>query len=221
MTNYCTIDDVNGELRTTLTSSTLPTSTLATSWIFDASSEIDLISDNLYSSNIVSSTYLDYDGSGILRTPNSNLLSVDLLKYNGNAIGYTPNWYTLEEGYDKNFLLYSDEGELEFISGINSTNKIMPLSGNKKFCISYTHGSTNYPNYIKRLCTLMVTKRTIISLINSQANSEGGAIQVGTISISDPSMFSVNYVKSLDNEIKDLQSKIGLDLKVTRNTRMY
>jgi len=221
MTDYCTIADVNAILRTTLSSSTIPTSTVVSSWISDASSEIDLISDNLYSSTVVSSTYLDYDGEGILRLPHSNLLSIEELKYNYNTTGYSPSWYTLEEGFDKNYLLYSDEGELEFISGVNSTNKVLPLRGNKKFCVSYTYGSTNYPRYISRLCALMVAKNTILSLINSQANSEGGSIQVGTISISDPTMFSVNYIKSIDNEIKDLQSKIGLDFKTIRYTRNY
>lgn len=223
MSSYTTLEKVQAELKLVeeFSPDTNPTDDTVTGWIAEASSYIDSLTENMYTRNTVTSTYLDYDGEGILRLPHNDIYTINSLKYNINPTGLVQSWITLEEGTDKNFILYNDFGEVKFVSGINSTNKLLPVSGDKKFCVSYIHGTNTIPGYISTLATLLVVKRIIMSSISSQSNSEGGAIRVGTISISDPSTFSVNYIKGLSEEIDYLENKIGLGFKVRRVTRMY
>jgi hypothetical protein len=127
----------------------------------------------------------------------------------------------LEGGFGKNYLLYEDVGEVEFINGNNATNIVVPRSGKKRLRASYVYGYAVVPLEIQRLTTLLVAKRVIMSLASSQSNTEGGSIQVGTIRVSDPSNFSVNYLKSLNQEVSDLFGSIGQGLKVFRYDRVY
>lgn len=221
--SYTTVPYIEAELRLTssLSSSTIPTSTTVSRWITEASEEVDMLTNNVYSSTTATSVYVDYDGSGILLLPYTAIQSLTL-KYNKNDYtAQSTDWVTLEEGTGKNYLLYSDSGEVVFINGNYATNKLVPCSGAKRFCITTTYGESAVPLSIQHLTTLMVSKRMLLSMINSQANSEGGTIQVGTISISDPSMFSQGYITKLSDEIDRLKADIGVGLIVYRPMRFY
>lgn len=220
---YTTATLVEAEIRAAnvFSSSTTPTLSQVNTWIDEASREIDSMTGQVFASTAISSTYVDYDGSGILRLGHAPILSMTELLYNVNSVTAASSMVALEEGYGKNYLLYGDEGELEFINGNNATNKYVPQKGKKKFVASYSYGYATVPATVQHLATLMVAKRVILSLINSQANTEGGAISVGTIRIEDPSVFSTNYIKTLSSEIDILREQIKAKFKVFRQVRVY
>jgi len=223
MVMYTTIVDVENEIRAEFAfdNDTIPSSQAVTEWIGQASSEVDLRTDNMYSSTLSSSVYLDSDGSGVLLLPTNPIISISELRYNKSPMGVTPEWVTLVNGDTFDYYYYSDTGAIHFINGDDSTNNLIPGRGSRKFCVTYTSGYKTVPSYIKRLVTLMVAKRVILSLVSSQANVEGGSIQVGTIKVSDPSNFSLSTIKGIDAEVKDLFSNLGLDFKVFKISKVY
>lgn len=222
-TLYSTPELVQVELRATEAFSTNTSPTLATinTWIEEESRYVDYLSNNIFSATAVSSTYVDYDGSGILRFPHAPLASITSVRYNNGTENSAVSWITLEEGYDKDYLSYLDEGEIEFVSGANSANDVTPISGSKKFCLSYYYGVSTVPLTVRKLVTLLVAKRTILSLATSQANTEGGSVTVGTISVTDPSNFSTTQIKNMNLEIADLTKSLGNNNVTYRITRSY
>jgi hypothetical protein len=221
--SYCTTDMVEAELRleTEFDVDTYPSLESVERWITEESKIVELKCGSVFGSTLASSSVFDYDGESIFRLPYSPLISVSKVEYNENDVSDSPSWIELEEGYGKNYLVYLDEGEIEFISGISATNKITPRSGKKRLRITFTYGNVSTPLEIQRLVTLLVSKRVIMSLASSQSNTEGGSIQVGTIRVSDPSNYSVNYLKSMNDEVKDLLASIGQGFKVYRPMRVY
>lgn len=221
--SYTTAALVQYEVRASaaFSSSTTPSLETVNNWIDEESALLESMTDEVFSSVAATNILIDYDGCGILRVPIIPLISVQTLQYNENSHNEAASWVTLQEGNGYNYSVYADEGELEFISGTLATNKITPRAGKKRFKLSYTYGYSPVPSEIQRLVTLMVAKRVINSLISSQANSEGGDIQVGTIRVSDPSSFSVNYIKSLNNEIETSLANIGRKFKTFRLNRVY
>ena len=221
---YTTLALVQAELQgSEITASTTPSSSQVTTWIEEASAEIEIMTGEVFTSTTVSSEYLDYNSiDRILRIPKLPLISVTSVEYNKeNNVASSADWVTLEEGQGKNYLVYKDEGEIEFISGNSATNKLLPKSGNKRIRVSYVYGHNSTPLEIQRLATLMVAYRTISSLVNSQANTEGGSVTVGPITVQDPTNFSVNYVKNLQSQIQDLKNNIGHGFKTFRSGRVY
>jgi hypothetical protein len=203
---YTTASYVEAELRAdaVFSSSTTPTLAQVTTWIQEASREIELRGGDVYSSVLVSSAVYDYDGNGIFRFPKKPVLSspAPVLIYNGDAIDSSKYYF------------YPDEGEVEF-SGT------YPTSGKQNIIATYGYGYTSTPLEIQRLATLMVAKRCISTMANSQSNTEGGSVQVGTISVSDPSSYSLTYIKNLNQEINDLFSQLGNDVSTYVITRNY
>jgi hypothetical protein len=210
-TYYTTPALVQAELRTStaFSSITIPSIDAVNNWIEEESRYIDTLTNSVYSSNTASSILVDYDGEGRLRFPHAPLISITKIEYREIDNTFT----TLVEGFDEDFLSYLDLGEVEFISNYSP--------GNKKFRLTYNYGTTTVPLDIQKLATLLVTKRTLLTLANSQANTEGGSIQIGTIQITDPTSYNVNYINNLSNEIKDYVANIGRGFKVYRPTRVY
>jgi hypothetical protein len=67
----------------------------------------------------------------------------------------------------------------------------------------------------------MTAKRTLMSLAGSQANTEGGSIQIGTIQITDPTSYGINYIRSMDDEIKNSLKNLSYKFRTYRPTRVY
>lgn len=223
MATYTTASLVEADIRASeaFSSSTLPTLAQVNEWIDEESRTVELITGQIFSSVLTESVYLDYDGGDVLRLPYNNVQLLTLRYNNASSPKVTPSWITLEEGFGYNYLLYGAEGEVEFIHGNNATNILTPLEGSKRFCVDITHGYTTTPLEAQRLTTALVSKRVILTIINSQANSEGGDVSVGALSISDPSMFSINQIKNLNNEIKELKDNLRVGFNVFRHTRVY
>ncbi len=224
MNMYTTLENVQAEIRAenAFDNNTLPSSQDVERYIEEASKVIDLRTGMTFGSTVVSSEYFDYNNADeIFRFPKKPIISIQSIEYNQNGSGMEPSWITLESGYDKNYLLYNEEGEVQFIYGVNATNKVTPQSGYKRLRISYTHGYTVIPSEIQMLCTLLVAKRVIQTLVTSQGNTEGGEVQVGVIRVSDPSNFSISTLKNMNEEIEKLYSDIGQKYKTFTFTRYY
>ncbi len=223
MSSYTTATYVEQEIRatTSFSSSTTPTLTTVQRWIEEESAIIDSKTNSVFSINVASSVLFDYDGKSVFRLPQSPVYVITSLEYNQNAMGMVEDWVTLEEGSDKNYIVYKDEGEIKFISGVNATTKVSPKQGNQRLRMTYQYGETSTPATIQRIATLNTAKRVIMSLLNTQANTQGGNIQVGTISVTDPSNYGASWFSSIKTEINDIYDSIGQELKVFRLTRRY
>jgi len=211
---YTYVDLISSELNgLEIGTTTIPSINTVNIWIEDAESEIELRTGKVWGSTTATSTYLDYDGSGFLKLPYSPVISITSLQYESNGLGAdSVALSTITEGSTEDFIKYVMDGEIEFIASVPK--------GYQNICISYTYGYANTPAYITRLATLLVAKRCINATINASAQGEGGSVTVGNISITDPSTFSVNYIRDMNNEIQDIYSRIG-QTKVYRNTRVY
>lgn len=214
---YSTIANIEAELKLatgTFTATSLPTSDDVTSWITEADSFIDLKTGNLYSSELVSSQILDWEGNDdIVRLP--KFISVTEFRYNDQNAGETPSWTTKTE--DTDFYTYPSNGEIEIIP-----TKFSPLTGKKRFMITYTKGYSSVPEYIKTASKKLAANRVVSATVNNQAAEQsGGSVQVGTIKIEDPTAFSVSAYKNREAEVRDILDKYIGSLKVYRIDRAY
>ena len=202
---YTYVDLVSAELNDLeIGSSTTPSINTVNMWIEDATADINLRTGKVWESTVATSVYLDYDGSGFLKFPENPLLTVTELKYEVNGLGAdSVSWSTLTEGRTGNFITYVLDGEIEFFGDY------IPPKGYQNICVSYTYGYATTPAYITRLATLLVASRVIKATINASAQGEGGSVTVGNISITDPSNFSVGYIKDMKSEIDDIYKRIG------------
>jgi len=218
MTSYTTVTEISNELNGyTLNSTTVPSSTTVSGWIEEASKEIDLRTNTIWSSATVSSEYYDYDGSGMLRLDKSPTISMtEVLAESSGIDASSATWYELEEGRirTKDFIFYPEEGELLF----HGTQK--PIAGRQNICLTYVWGQTSTPVDIKRLATLITAKRTIQTIVGGSATNEGGSVSVGTISVSDPSEFGNRRLERMGTEIDRLFRVVG-DMKTYRLNRVY
>jgi hypothetical protein len=223
MADYTTLALVEAELRSDpFGASTTPSISQVSTWISEASAEIDATTGELFSTTLVSSQYVDYDGTGIIQTPSFPIVSVSEVRYNRNSYtNSTEDWLTLTVGRGEHYLVYEDYGEIEFIGGNSNATPITPKAGKKNICLTYYAGRTTTPLQVQRWATLKVAKRAISTLVNSQSNTEGGEVTVGPITVKDPSSFSLGQVRSMDNELKEIQASIGQDFKTFRIDRRY
>lgn len=196
---YCTVQDVADELRTSsFTPTTTPSDETIVRWIAQATDEIDNRTGTVWEPRKATSVKLDYDGTGVVFTPHKPIISIDALKVQEYDLGYsTQSTTTLTEGRNEDFIVYYDEGEIHFIN-----SDTYPSAGKQRIELDYTYGYENVPEVVRKLCVWIVSKRVIMSLLNSQTNEEGGSVTVGNISISDPSIFSINYIKFLNDQIE-------------------
>ena len=203
---YCTVQDVAEELRvSSFSSSTTPTYDTITRWISQATAEIDDKTGTVWEERKATNVILDYDGNGIVFTPYKPIISVDTFKVQEYDLGSsTQSTTTLTEGRDGDYIVYYDEGEIHFIN-----SSTYPSAGKQRITLDYTYGYESVPEVIRKLCVWLVSKRVIMSLLNSQSNEEGGSVSVGNISISDPSIFSINYIKFLNDQIEATLSDLN------------
>ena len=196
---YTTIDLMEAELKLSsgsINSTSAPTDTQVYSWIAQAEDKINDKTGNLYSQELVSSQVLDWEGNdNLIRLP--KFVSISELRYNDQNAGETESWTTKTENTD--FYAHGDSGEVEII-----TTKFSPLTGRRRFMITYFKGSSKVPNRIKQLATEIVANRVVSATLNNQAAEQsGGSVQVGTIKIEDPTAFSVSAYRAREASIKD------------------
>ena len=218
MAEYTNILNVSNELNGySINSSTTPSDVTVLKWIEEASSEIDNATGMVWDKRIVSNEVHDYDGSGTFHTYNNPILSVTSLYKEVNGVGgSSESWTLLSEGRlsTQDFMVYKPEGEIVF------HGSRMPQAGFQNLKVSYSYGFSTTPVFIERLATLMVAKRMIYSVQSGSATNEGGTVSVGTITVSDPTTFGTNHLKSMSEEINSLFAKAGT-LKTYRLDRRY
>ena len=194
---YVSVDDIEARLRTTFGTATEPTETQVTTWIEDAQDYIDELAGRTWQGTATEIEYQDYNGGGVIITKKPGLQSVTTLEYTSDG-GTT--WNTIAStGYD----LYTDYDTIELTTDTLSGSYPAIPRGNKKIRLTYVYGATSVPPRIKSLAEDMVVMDTVKSLVNSSANTQGGAVQVGPIRVDDPSMFSLQALKGMENSIKD------------------
>lgn len=217
MTDYTTVAEVSNELNGfTIDGSSTPSSITVENWIEEAQDFINEKTGKKWDSNTITEEYHDYDGSGYVQTYHSPVITITSLSYEKNGFSQTSeDWTELDEGRtsDKNFIVYKDEGEIQFH---NTTLK----TGYKNIKISYTYGHSSVPLRITRLATLMTARRVISAVQAKSATTEGGSVSVGTISVSDPSTFGSNKLKEMQEEINRIFGEIGT-FKVFNLDRRY
>lgn len=214
---YTTAELVQAELRLTTEFSpdTLPTDTTIATWISQASRQVELITNNIFASTVVSSQLFDWAGNtNVLNLPQANILSVIKVEKNISSQGTTPSFITLNEGVDKDYIVYKDYAEIEFVKGVNAYLGVYPNYGKQSIRLTYSYGYTTTPLEVQYLTTLLVAKRVIQSLSSYQANTKMGQVTVGPVSVADPSQFSINYMRFLNDEI----DRLGKDIAVTYKT---
>jgi len=201
---YTTISEISAELGGfSLTASSVPTSTQVESWISDAEKEVNEVTGRVWESTTITSSayeYADYHGNGRIILQNAPVISVESVEYDSDGIGAASTaWSTITEGrLDTNgFVLYKEEGLLNLHS---STGKQVP-TGLQNVRITYTYGYSTVPLHIKRITTLIVAKRLILSVANKAGSEEGGSISVGTISVDDPNNYVSNHLSRVSEEL--------------------
>jgi len=211
---YTTIEKVSAELNGLLiTSDTIPSIDTVTNWITETDAEIDRRAGKTYAQ----STYVDImdirDGDcGVFRLSTTPVISITSLEYNAENLGDTPVWTEKTEAVD--FFMYEDTGEIE------ATPKWSNIkSGNKRLKVTYEAGHATTPGYITSLASKMVAKKVISAKLNETSSQDGGSISVGSISISDPTNFSISYIKNLNYDINEGFKKLVSGFKVPRYTR--
>ena len=211
-----TVTNVSNELNgMTLNSTTTPTSTVVTGWITEASNEIELATGRLFSTTTFSSSIFDYDGSGKLILPYKPVNSISLLKYEKNGLGATPeSWTTLTEGRTNDYILYKEEGWIDFFGNT------IPTYGRQNVCVSGNYGEATVPSIITKAASKMVAMRVISGVVNSQSKDEGGTVSVGTITVTDPSTFGLDNSRQLQTDIDKLLDTYGT-LKTYSFNRNY
>lgn len=228
VSSYTNTSLVQAELRlsTEFSADTFPTDDTVNIWINQASRQVELMSNTIFTSTAVSSQLFDWPGiSTVLNLPVSDLISITKVEENINGPGVAPSWTTLREGMDTDYIVYPDYNEIEFVRGVNSvyqSRNIYPVNGKQKLRISYTYGYATTPLEVQYLTTLLVAKRVIQSLGMYQANTKMGQVTVGPVSVADPSQFSINYMKFLNDEITKLSEDIAVRYKTFKfTTRVY
>ena len=204
-----------GVASSTVTGSSVPSSSDITTWISEAESEIDRVSGRVWESTAITSTdyeYHDYDGSGYIFLKNVPVISIQSIEYETKGVGVVTSanavWSSLTEGRgtDAHYLLYKDTGVVDFHK--NNDNK-HPKAGQQNIRVTYTHGQSTVPTYITRLATLIVAERYMKSFVNASTSREGGSVSVGTISVSDPTNFSINRMMGLQSEKNSLMKSLA------------
>lgn len=210
---YTNIDKISAELNgMVIDNSTTPSLDSVNNWISEASSIIDRKAGKSFKEK----PYIDLidireGDEGVFRTSNAPIIRITKVEYNTASPGNTPVW--VEKVEDVDFYTYEQTGELEV------TPRWCPTSGNKKLRITYDAGYETVPVYISSLASKIVAKRIISAKLNEQSSVDGGAISVGSISISDPTVFSISNIKQLNFDIDEGFKNIVGGVKVPRYTR--
>lgn len=214
---YTDTDAVSAILNgVTIDGTTTPSDDQVDTWIAQSSNELDVMTGRVWTSTLSSSVVLDYDGSGYLRLPKSPVVSISSLEYNKQSLGSSSSdWTSLTEGRTNDFIVYTDEGEVQFF-GSNT-----PPAGQQRIRVTYTSGYASTPAWVEKLCAQMVARRFISSVVQGDAKEQGGSITVGNITISDPSTFSASFLRQLDMEIADTLGKFINQTHVFRPSRSY
>ena len=105
------------------------------------------------------------------------LVGVTAVRENTAGLGSAAVWQTRSSGYSGDFLIYPEEGYIEF-------HKSLPQAGRRNLFIAYTYGEATTPNDIKYACELLSASETVTTIARSADQSGLSAVTIGDASYS-------------------------------------
>lgn len=203
---YTRVDLVSAYLNgLTINSTTTPSEDEVMNWIKEVEDYIDERTGQVWGVKTFTDEIFDYDGSGSIMIPYAPLLSITSLSYETEGLGAdSASWSTLTEGRNNDFIVYTNSGLIKFF-GSN-----YPSAGYQNIKVSGTYGRSSTPKRVQSLATKLVARKVIEAKVNSLARDAEGSVSVGNISLGDPSLFSVERLSRMDEEIeRDFKTLAG------------
>jgi len=228
---YTTQALIEGYLRTTFDGTTTPTSATIAGWITWAESEIDQRIQGTFGTSAVADEVYDFNeyttkkstetetfwddqtaridqsvynlGNDVLELKQKPVVSVSKVERNLNSVTSSASWETLTEGVGGDYLVDTTNARITFIQN-------PPRYGKQSVRVNYVYGYSSVPSTVERLATLLVAREVVRSAANRSANQEGGSVQVGPIRVTDPSSFSIDFVRSINDEIGRAWMSVGV-----------
>ena len=84
-----------------------------------------------------------------------------------------------------------------------------PSMGMRRVKASYNYGYISVPKHVERLAILLAVKDVLMSKVNSSTFDTTDSVDLGEISITKGTGSTVNYITSINNEIKSLWEVVG------------
>lgn len=200
MPDYTTAAKVGTRLRTTFDANSTPTQSEVEAIIDEVEDVIeDYAGRSFTSGNVETDELYDHDGSDAIALKHMPVQSVSEVKYSNDDFDsetvLAPSDYRVDETYGR--------VERNRVKGSD-----WPTSGRSNVKISYTWGPSSVPGRVSRLATDMAVSEVVRSVVAKAANSEGGRVSVGAISI-DKSMFQPDVLQQLDESIQSRLDKLS------------
>lgn len=197
---YTTSDRVGERLRTTFDGSSTPTAAVVDEIISEAEATINKYAGRAFTQATYTNELYDHNGADFITVKNPDLQSVSSIEYSTDG---GDSWTALSSS---DYVVYTDFDRIER-NRYKATDWVP--AGFQNLRITYDAGPSSVPVHIRSLATDMAVAEVIRSVIGKSANTEGGRISVGSISIDDPAMFSVNYLSALDSSIMSRLAKLA------------
>lgn len=214
MVSYCSIQDVEAELRAdnNFTSDTIPTKTQVENWIEDASDEVRHIAAQEYDSQTTTGVF-DYSHDGDILLPNTPVQSVNKVEYDDSRPTDPANFEELDEGDD--YEVYLDRGLVD----LYDEHKTF-IEGKKRFRVSYDYGTGQIPSRVRGLVSMKVAYRVLQSLLNQHVEDDntGGETSVGSITIKKPGDYSAKNMRLLRERIAEREERLRDEFGVFRSS---
>lgn len=201
MVSYCYVQDVSDELNgLVIDGTTTPSDTTVEGWIEQESAQLKKDTRRIFGSETFTDEYIDYDGTGIVRTKYAPIISITSFEYESGTS--SEEWTSLSEGRYSDFITYKSEGEINL-------NTPTYKDGMQNMRLTYVAGYSEVDDSVVKIVAKQVALRLIGTVLNEQGSSQGGAISIGSISIGDPTIFGINNVNRLESEVKTLTTTLG------------
>jgi len=127
--------------------------------INQAEEELEYLTGRTFTKTTNSTEYLDVDNRDTFYLRNYPVLNINYVSCNtASSVTDTPAWSASTEGLGNDYLLYSDEGKIQFI-------KNLPPPGEKRIKVNYDYGYETVPDIVKELTILLATRKMVNSTI--------------------------------------------------------
>jgi len=163
--------------------------------IADSESYIDAIAGRTFNQITVTDEYMSLDNdTSLIYVPNIPLISVQSIEINTGS-EFNPVYESV------NFVIVDKNKGLIKL-------ETPAFKGANSIKISYTYGYDTVPSHIKKLATDLCVMNVIkTTLLNKSYNDEGD-IDLGSIKVTGSFRYSLDMLRSLRNEITELEDKL-------------
>lgn len=189
---YTDINEVQTFLKTTFTSSTVPSDTTVAQWITDVDSEVDNLVGTTFTSTEETEIFDLRQFSDRVLLSKYPVISVTSAEYNNKAAGgteYSPVWAAFDNFRNNDSLVKYDK----------------QLQGDQMVKVVYNYGYATVPSEVKHLATLLVVKKALSS--DSYAKNSTSSLSIGPLSITKN--IGASTFVNIDANIKETLRRIG------------